>query len=659
MKLHRHHNESLTRKLITIQFHSTSVIGKIFLFSKRYPIPAFAIVGLIFGLVTHYVFNSQEIGHWIWFVTLVIGGIPIIFGTVKGIFHRHFASDIVAMLAILTAIMTNNAFPGVIIVIMQSGGKSLEDYAYRRATTSLDELLTRSPKVAHRKKNQEEIEDIEVAKIRTGDILVIRPGDLIPVDGTIVSGNAQIDESSVTGEPFSKSKSLGEEVLSGTVNAGNIFEIEAIRPSEESQYSKIVKLVKKAKEEKAPIQRLADKYAIWFTPLTLVMCGFGWLFTNNVDTVLSVLVVATPCPLIFATPVAIIGGIDKAARQNIIVKSGASIEQLSRADVVIFDKTGTLTHGEPVVEEILLLDNLRKNKIDRNIEHTKNDLLFKAASLEQMSSHPSAQSIAREGKKKFKNLILPTEFQEKSGLGVQGYIDNDYVIIGTYNFIESKRKRSTNVDITNSNDDLLELIKGFQKQGKMAVFVNVNGTNVAIIKFTDNVRDGVDLMIKNLRKDGIKEIIMLTGDSVDNAKYVANKTGVDTYNFNLLPEDKVNEVKKLREKFQNIIMVGDGINDAPALATATVGIAMGAKGTAISAEAADVVLLIDDITKVSKVIHIGKATIRVVKQSIFVGMGISFLLMIFASFGLITPSVGAMLQEALDIGVILNALRAK
>lgn len=659
MKLHRHHNESLTRKLIIIQFHFTSVIGKIFLFSKRYPIPAFAIVGLIFGLVTHYVFNSQEIGHWIWFVTLVIGGIPIIFGTVKGIFHRHFASDIVAMLAILTAIMTNNAFPGVIIVIMQSGGKSLEDYAYRRATTSLDELLTRSPKVAHRKKNQEEIEDIEVAKIRTGDILVIRPGDLIPVDGTIVSGNAQIDESSVTGEPFSKSKSLGEEVLSGTVNAGNIFEIEAIRPSEESQYSKIVKLVKKAKEEKAPIQRLADKYAIWFTPLTLVMCGFGWLFTNNVDTVLSVLVVATPCPLIFATPVAIIGGIDKAARQNIIVKSGASIEQLSRADVVIFDKTGTLTHGEPVVEEILLLDNLRKNKIDRNIEHTKNDLLFKAASLEQMSSHPSAQSIAREGKKKFKNLILPTEFQEKSGLGVQGYIDNDYVIIGTYNFIESKRKRSTNVDITNSNDDLLELIKGFQKQGKMAVFVNVNGTNVAIIKFTDNVRDGVDLMIKNLRKDGIKEIIMLTGDSVDNAKYVANKTGVDTYNFNLLPEDKVNEVKKLREKFQNIIMVGDGINDAPALATATVGIAMGAKGTAISAEAADVVLLIDDITKVSKVIHIGKATIRVVKQSIFVGMGISFLLMIFASFGLITPSVGAMLQEALDIGVILNALRAK
>jgi P-type E1-E2 ATPase len=265
----------------------------------------------------------------------------------------------------------------------------------------------------------------------------------------------------------------------------------------------------------------------------------------------------------------------------------------------------------------------------------------------------------REARKKFKNLIFPTEFREVPGLGVEGYVDSDYILIGTFNYIESNRNSGASSDTINSNDNLLNLVKSFQKQGKMAAFVNINGTNVGIIKFTDNVRDGVDLMIKNLRKDGIKEIIMLTGDSIDNAKYVANKTGVDTYNFNLLPEDKVNEVKNLREKFQNIIMVGDGINDAPALATATVGVAMGAKGTAISAEAADVVLLVDDITKVSKAVHIGKATITVVKQSIFVGMGVSLLLMIFASFGLITPSVGAMLQEALDIGVILNALRAK
>jgi heavy metal translocating P-type ATPase len=636
-----------------------SIIKEIFIFTKRYPIPVFSIIGLTLGTVSHYVLNSPGVGHWIWFFTLVACGIPIVFDTIKGMFQRHFAADIVATLAILTAIITNDTFPGVVIVIMQSGGKSLEDYAYRRATASLDELLKRSPKIAHRKKNKEQIEDIDVATIRIGDVLVIRPGDLIPADGTIISGSALIDESSITGEPFSKTKGMGEGVLSGTVNTGGAFEIEAIRIAQESQYSKIVKLVEKAKEEKAPIQILADKYAVWFTPLTLIMCGFGWLFTQNVESILSVLVVATPCPLIFAAPVAIIGGINKAAKQNIIVKNGAAIEQISKADVLIFDKTGTITYGEPVIEEILLLDNSKKNNVDVNIQYTKDDILFKVASLEQLSSHSSAQSIVREAKKKFKELILPTGFREKPGLGVAGYVSNDYILIGTFSFIESERNRSASRDTVNRNDDLLNLIKGLQKHGKMAVFVNINGINVGIIKFADKIRKGTHIMVRNLKKDGIKETVMLTGDSEDNAKYIANKAGIDSYNFDLLPEDKVNEVKKLKEKFRNIIMIGDGINDAPALATATVGVAMGAKGTAISVEAADVVLLEDDITMVSKIIHIGKATVTIVKQSIFVGMGISFFLMILASLGLITPSIGAMLQEALDIGVILNALRAK
>jgi heavy metal translocating P-type ATPase len=627
--------------------------------SKRYPIPAFAIIGLILGTVVHYIFNDQETGHWIWFITLVIGGVPIVLETIKEILHGRFASDIVAMLAIITAILTNEAFPGVIIVIMQSGGKALEDYAFRKATTSLDELMTRSPKIAHRKVNDKVVEDVGVERIRIGDHLVIRPGDLVPVDGTIVSGNGQIDESSLTGEPLSKIKHIGEEVFSGTINTGNIFEIKAIRISEESQYSKIVKLVKKAREEKAPIQRLADKYAIWFTPITLAMCGIGWLLTQNTQTILSVLVVATPCPLIFATPVAIIGGIDKAAKQSIIVKSGAAIEQISRADAAVFDKTGTITYGMPVVEDIILLDDFKKNKNGKSIEYTKDDILFKAASLEQMSSHPSAQSITKAGKEKFNNLALPTSFHEKSGLGVEGYVNGEHILVGSSNYVESQSKTNTNYDTINRNGDLLKTVTEFQKLGRMVVLVNINGTNAGIIKFTDKIRDGVVNMIQNLRKEGIKETILLTGDSLDNAKSIANQTGVDNYKYDLLPEDKVNEVKKLKEKFNDIIMIGDGINDAPALATATVGIAMGAKGTAISAEAADVVLLVDDVTKVSNVIHIGKKTIKIAKQSIFVGIGLSFLLMIFASFGLILPSVGALLQEALDIAVILNALRAK
>ena len=638
---------------------SISTIRKFILFSKRYPIPAIAIIGLIVGTVVHYIFNDEETGQWIWFITLVIGGAPIVFETIKEMLHGRFASDIVAMLAISTAIITNEAFPGVIIVIMQSGGKALEDYAFRKATTSLDELMTRSPKIAHRKINDNEIEDVDVERIRIGDQLVIRPGDLVPVDGTIVSGNAQIDESSLTGEPLSKIKHIGEEVFSGTINTGNIFEIKAKRISEESQYSKIVKLVKKAREEKAPIQRLADKYAVWFTPITLAMCGFGWLLTQNVQTILSVLVVATPCPLIFATPVAIIGGIDKAAKQSIIVKSGSAIEQISRADAIVFDKTGTITYGVPLVEDIILLDNFKKNQNGRNINYSKDDILFKAASLEQMSSHPSAQSITRAGKEKFNSFPLPTSFHESSGSGVEGYVTGEHIMVGSYNYIESQFNTNTNYDTINSNRDLLKTITDFQKRGKMVALVNINGTNAGIITFTDKIRDGVATMIQDLKKKGMKETIMLTGDSLDNAKSIANQIGVDNYKYDLLPEDKVNEVKKLREKFKDIIMIGDGINDAPALATATVGIAMGVKGTAISAEAADVVLLVDDVTKVSDVIHIGKETIKVAKQSIFFGMGISFLLMIFASFGLILPSVGALFQEALDIGVILNALRAK
>lgn len=651
--------EVCIKQQISLQAYISSRIRKFILFSKRYPIPAFAIIGLILGTVVHYIFNDQETGHWIWFITLVIGGVPIVLETIKEILHGRFASDIVAMLAIITAILTNEAFPGVIIVIMQSGGKALEDYAFRKATTSLDELMTRSPKIAHRKVNDKVVEDVGVERIRIGDHLVIRPGDLVPVDGTIVSGNGQIDESSLTGEPLSKIKHIGEEVFSGTINTGNIFEIKAIRISEESQYSKIVKLVKKAREEKAPIQRLADKYAIWFTPITLAMCGIGWLLTQNTQTILSVLVVATPCPLIFATPVAIIGGIDKAAKQSIIVKSGAAIEQISRADAAVFDKTGTITYGMPVVEDIILLDDFKKNKNGTSIEYTKDDILFKAASLEQMSSHPSAQSITKAGKEKFNNLALPTSFHEKSGLGVEGYVNGEHILVGSSNYVESQSKTNTNYDTINRNGDLLKTITEFQKLGKMVVLVNINGTNAGIIKFTDKIRDGVVSMIQNLRKEGIKETILLTGDSLDNAKSIANQTGVDNYKYDLLPEDKVNEVKKLKEKFNDIIMIGDGINDAPALATATVGIAMGAKGTAISAEAADVVLLVDDVTKVSNVIHIGKKTIKIAKQSIFVGIGLSFLLMIFASFGLILPSVGALLQEALDIGVILNALRAK
>ena len=287
--------------------------SKLLLFIRRYPIPIFAIVGLLIGTVSYLTSKTPGLAEWIWLTTLILGGAPIVWDTIRGMFRGHFASDIVAMLAIITAILANEALPGVVIVIMQSGGKALEDYALRRASSSIDALLARSPRISYRKKD-DTLEQIDVTSIKVGDLLVVRPGDLVPVDGHVTNGRVVIDESALTGEPLPKDKDVGDDLFSGTVNVADAFEMMADKISEESQYAKIVQLVKKAQAEKAPIQRLADRYAVWFTPVTIAVSILGWIITRNPETILSVLVVATPCSLIFATPVAIMSGINKGSK---------------------------------------------------------------------------------------------------------------------------------------------------------------------------------------------------------------------------------------------------------------------------------------------------------------------------------------------------------
>lgn len=614
--------------------------SRITTFVKNYPVPVFAIIGLLVGGMFHWIPNQQELGQWVWFVTLVIGGAPIIWYTVRDMLHRRFASDIVALLAIVAAILMNNAFPGLVIVLMQSGGKALEDHAFRKASSSLDTLLTHSPRLAHRKKDQD-LEEINVSDVRVGDLLLVRPGDLIPVDGKITHEQADVDESSLTGEPLPKIKKIGEQVFSGTINVGDAFEMRADKISGESQYSKIVQLVRKAQQEKAPIQRLADRYAAWFTPLTIGISMIGWLLTNNVETVLAVLVVATPCPLIFATPVAIISGINKAAKSNIIIKTGSAIEQVGKTQAVVFDKTGTITFGIPVIEKIMSANDL-----------SSNDILYKTASLEQLSSHPTASVLVKKGQEVFGKLSLPTNFHELPGAGVSGDVEGEYVELGSQNVFE-------NFTDSGFANYIEEVKRQINSEGKMLAFVGVNGKPAGVIIFEDKMRPNVNQMVKHLKELGVAQVIMLTGDNLDNAKNIAQQAGITQLEANLLPEQKVAAVQKLKQKFGNVVMAGDGINDAPALAASTVGIAMGAHGTAISAEAADIVLLVDDISKVSTAIEIGQKTLRVAKQSIFVGLGISFVFMAIASLGYIPPAIGALLQEALDVGVILNALRAR
>lgn len=605
----------------------------------RAPLPLLVFFGLLLGIVLRLAFHQIEASHWIWLLTLILGGAPIVYKTTKGMLRGLFASDVVAMLAIITALFLDQAFAGAVVVLMQSGGEAIEKYGLRRAKSSLSSLLKRAPRTA-RKKVGEGLEEIDVKEVKVGDILIVRSGDLIPVDGTIVSGSAEIDESAITGEPIARNKNPGDKLLSGSVDVNGVVEMRADRLSKESQYAKIVAMVETAQGQKAPIQRLADSYAIFFTPLTLLMAALGYLITRDPTTLLSVLVVATPCPLILATPLAILCGINRAADAGIIVKGGAPLEQVALAEAALFDKTGTITFGTPFVEEVVSLNG-----------EPEEEILSHAAMIDQFSSHSVAKAIVAKALEKQKSLPLPKEFREYPGRGVEGMIDGHFYRVGSRVFLEEKLGK----EVLSPHAALLQ---NYHEKRKVLIFVVKDSVCLGFLAIADRIRPEAKQTMQDLRGLGLKDIVMVTGDSRSNAEIIAKEAGISSIEAELLPLEKVAAVKKYASIYPHVLMIGDGINDAPALASATVGIAMGAYGTAISAEAADIILLVDDLSKVADAVSIGKRMLRIAKESILIGIGLSFILMVIAAFGYVIPAVGAMLQEIIDIAVILNALRA-
>ena len=601
-------------------------------FLLRHPIPIAALAGLAAGFIVRYEVG-RETADFIWLGFLAVCGAPLVWKTSKAMLRGNFAQDVVAMLAVVTAVLTREYFAGLVIVIMQTGGEALEDFSLARASSSLDALLARAPRTAFRKIG-ENLTETPVEDVQVGEVLTVRPGDLIPVDGSLLSNFAQVDESALTGEPLAPSKQKSERLLSGSVNIGGPFDMVAERRSEDSQYSRIVQLVKRAQEERPPLQRLADRYAVWFTPLTLAMCAVGWALTHNFATVLAVLVVATPCPLILAVPVAVISAINRAAAEGIITKGGAAMEHIGRAKVVVFDKTGTLTTGTPQLSEVVALNHMDSDEV-----------LRLAASAEQLSTHALAREATLAGIKRLGSLELPSEFKETPGRGVQARVQGKKVLVGSRHLIEEELPK---------HGTLLEGV-----DGALEAYVAIDDRVRGLLRFRDTVRAGAVEMVPRLKSMGVAKIVMLTGDNEQNARHVGEVLGIEDVRANLLPEEKVQAVRELGKGGAVTVMVGDGINDAPALATATVGVAMGAHGTGISAEAAQMVLLVDEISKVADAVSIGKRMLRVAKQSIYAGIGVSFILMVVAVFGKIVPVTGALLQEALDVAVILNALRAR
>jgi heavy metal translocating P-type ATPase len=583
----------------------------------RRPVVIIAALGLTAGLLAR-----SEV---IFLAALLLGGIPLVFQTVRGMLRGQFAADVVASLAIVTALVLGQYFAGVIIVLMQSGGEALEGYAMQRASSALEALMARAPKVAHRLRGND-VEEVPVDRVVVGDDLVVRPGDLVPVDCEVTDGTSSVDQSALTGEPLPLRAVAGTHLLSGSVNLDGALRVRALRPSAQSQYQQIVLLVERARQDKPPIQRIADRFAVWFTPVTLLMCGVAYFVTGSPTSVLAVLVVATPCPLILATPVAVIAGISRAADLGVIVKHGRAIEQLGRARAVVFDKTGTLTLGQPRVAHV----------------EGGGDVLRLAAAVEQFSSHHLAHAVADAGRERYGALPAVTEFDESPGSGVSGCVEGHAVLVGSIRYL-----RDAGIAIDNAVGD------------GTAAHVAVDGRALGTIEFADRLRHQVPALLQRLAVLGVNDTVMLTGDREGPAEAIAAQAGIRTVRANLLPADKVAAVRDLAQRFGNVVMVGDGINDAPALAAATVGVAMGAHGTAISAEAADVVLLVDDIARLGDAMAISRRMRRIALQSIGIGLGVSFVLMVIASLGHITPPAGAVMQEALDAAVILNALRVR
>ena len=599
-------------------------------FVKLYPLPAIVGGGLVAGLAAHFVLWTPGVARWIFLATLLTGGGPLVLQTARGMLRGRFAADVVAMLAIVTALVLGQYFAGAVIALMQSGGEALERYAMGRASQSLEALLARAPKVGQRFRG-EQVEEVPVSAIVVGDLLLIRPGDLVPVDGEVTEGISAVDQSALTGEPLPLHAVRGTPLLSGSLNLDGALRMRAVRAAGESQYQQIVRLVERARRERPPIQRLADRFAVWFTPATLLMCGVAWALTGSPTSVLAVLVVATPCPLILATPVAVIAGISRAADLGVIVKTGAAIEEVGRARAVVFDKTGTLTLGHPVVARIQATDGVAPD-----------ELLRLAAAVEQLSSHHLGKAVVEAGRRRFGSIASAAEFHETPGSGVTGVVEGHAIAVGSAGFLAGR-----GVAVPQAPDD------------HTTAFVTVDGRLTGAIEFADRLRHQVPSLMQRLAVLGVTETVMLTGDREASAEAIAAQAGIRTVRANLLPADKVAAVQELKRRYGRVVMVGDGINDAPALAAATVGIAMGAHGTAISAEAADIVLLVDDISRVGDAMAISRRMRRIALQSIGVGLGVSFGLMVVASFGLVTPAAGAVMQEALDAAVILNALRVR
>jgi heavy metal translocating P-type ATPase len=604
--------------------------------SVRRGVLAFALAGLAAGLVVRQTGSIPIEPRVVWGLATAPVLAALAVSIIRDFMRGRFGVDAIALISMSAALALGEALAAVVVAIMYAGGTVLEDFARGRAERNLTALADRSPRFAHRRCG-DTLDTIPADQVAVGDELLVRAGELIPVDGLLVDRLALIDESAVTGEPLPESHLAGDTLRSGTVNAGEAFVMRATATAGASTYAGIVRMVEAAQTAKAPFIRMADRFAVFMLPATLIVSGLAWYLSASPIRALAVLVVATPCPLILAAPVAFIGGISRAAREGILMKGSAALEKLASIRTAVFDKTGTLTVGGAE-----LIDT------DPAPGRDPNELLRLLASLEQASHHGVAESIVRLAREQGLSLGQPDSVREFRGSGLRGLVGAVPVLAGTRSLVLGEEPLPAWAVDSETR---------YRGQPVLRVFVALEDRLAGIFTFGDSLRAEAPAVVRTLRRAGVSRVIMLTGDDAKTAARIGDPLELDTVIAGASPAEKVHAIEREKTRAPTA-MVGDGINDAPALAAATVGIALGARGATASSQAADIIVLPNRLQPVADAVLIAQRTRGIALQSILVGLALSGGAMVAAALGFIEPVAGALLQELIDVAVILNALRA-